>query len=86
MAIDRKMKRFPVDNDHYKFVVTLSNESCTLGSMEAAKRQFELLRALIDNPQIGYCGPALFQKMKFWHSGEKWVMELEATAMVPPES
>jgi len=84
--IDRKQKRLPVDEESSKFVVTLSNGDCAQGSLEAAHRQFELLRALIDNVHLGYCGPALFQKLRMEHDGEKWVLELEAVAAVPAGS
>jgi len=82
-VIDRKTKRIEISEEQSRFIVTLLNDTCAQGSMEAGIRQFELLRALVDNPMLGYCGNVLFQTLKMKHTGDRWELELEAITTVP---
>lgn len=46
--------------------------------MQARAAQISLLRTISDNPELQLCGLIPFQKMNVRHTGECWIVELEA--------
>jgi len=61
-----------------KVTVKLESEPCELGSIEARKQQVELLRQLTANIELMNCGYSPFQKLTMKHTGELWLIEMEA--------
>lgn len=61
-----------------KVIVRYESESCELGSSKARMEQMRLLKTLADTAELQNCGYWPFQKMSMKHTGEVWIIELEA--------
>lgn len=60
--------------------IRLTSEPCTPNTIEARMQQVQLLREFAETPEVQMCGFTFFQKMTMSHTGEVWVIELEATS------
>lgn len=56
----------------------IESEPCSPNTQESRIIQYNLLRTMIDTPDLLACGPVVFETMRFFHSGTCWVVELEA--------
>lgn len=42
--------------------------------------RFELLRMVVDNPDLITCGAARFEQLRVFYDGDKWVLEASAVS------
>lgn len=62
-----------------RYSVRYESEPCEPGSKESRMEQMRLLRTLAESPELQICGFFPFQKMSMRHTGDCWLIELEAT-------
>ena len=62
-----------------RYTLRYESEACEPGSREARMEQMRMLRTIADTPELQICGFHPFQKMSMRHTGDCWVIELEAT-------
>lgn len=61
-----------------RYSVRFESELCEPGTTQYRMEQMRLLRTLADSPELQMCGFYPFQKMSVRHTGEFWLIELEA--------
>lgn len=62
-----------------RYTVKYESDPCEPGTMQARAVQIALLRTIGETPDLQLCGLIPFQKMSIRHTGECWLVELEAT-------
>lgn len=76
----RTQSKSALSGNEVKVTVKLESEHCEVGSLQARMQQVEMLRQLTSNPELMNCGYAPFQRLTMRHTGEAWVIEMEAVA------
>ena len=61
----------------YKLIIEDEVES-KMELQDGRIRQFAMLKTLIDNPSMMFCGPTHPYKINMYHSGQRWIIEMEA--------
>jgi hypothetical protein len=51
---------------------------CIFETYESDLARQYLLEQLLQNPQLGECGPKMFESLELKHDGERWSMTLKA--------
>ena len=74
----RSLKQVKLNDTEFRYVVRIEDDPSPANTQLSKFRQRDFLRALIDTHGLMDCGNQVFQSMKMWHDGEKWLMELEA--------
>jgi hypothetical protein len=74
----RSITKATMGGNQSKTVVRYESEFCEPGTQKARMEQMRLLRTLAETPELQNCGYFAFQKMNMRHTGEVWVIELEA--------
>lgn len=67
-------------DNQVKVIVRLESDPCENGTLEGRRQQVELLKALTSNIELMNCGYSPFQKLTMRHTGEAWLIEMEAVA------
>ena len=70
--------KIPLEKDQYLYRTKLISVDCEPGTYQAEQCRDLLLKTVADNLDFRRCGPAIFQKLKMYHSGDAWVLETEA--------
>jgi len=80
----RQLKRIPVGQAEMRYIVTLTGDELEIYHGAAGKRmlQHNLLKALVDQPDLMLCGTEPFHKMTMKWMGSCWIAELEATVAI----
>lgn len=76
----RSIIKSRLNDTEHRYRVLLESDECEVGTMESRQRQYDLLRAIVDNAGMMDCGPAIFQTMKMSHDGVRWIIEMEAVS------
>lgn len=76
--MNRKTTTVSVGGGQCRVTVQISSEPCEIGTMAARQAQVALLRALTDNIELMNCGFKAFEKLTMRHTGEVWLIEMEA--------
>jgi len=66
------------DKSHRYFVKYIDEVECDKGSLLARHRQDHVLSTLLSNYDLRLCGSVCFDTFKMYHTGGRWVIELEA--------
>lgn len=61
-----------------RYSIRYESELCEPSTTEARMEQIRMIRTLADSPELQICGFYPFQKMSMHHTGNRWIMELEA--------
>ena len=77
------MRRSPITKTtmggtQVRFTLKYESEPCEPGTILARQEQMRMLRTLADSPELQLCGFYPFQKMSVRHTGDCWLIELEA--------
>lgn len=72
-------KKTTLGGGEARYTLRYESEMCEPGTREARMEQIRILRALADNPELHNTGLIPFQKLSMRHTGECWIIELEAT-------
>jgi hypothetical protein len=76
--MNRKTTTVSIGGGQCRVTVVITSDPCEIGTMEARRAQVGLLRALTDNIELLNCGFKPFQKFTMRHTGEVWLVEMEA--------
>ena len=76
--MNRKSTTVSIGGGQCRVTVVITSEPCEQGTMAARQAQVALLRALTDNIELMNCGFLPFQKLTMRHTGEVWLVEMEA--------
>jgi len=80
--MNRKTTTVSIGGGQCRVTVSIASAPCEPGSMQARMAQVALLRSLTDNVELLNCGFSPFQKLSMRHTGDVWLIEMEA---VQPE-
>ena len=76
--MQRKTTTVSIGGGQCRVTVAISSDPREIGTMEARQAQVGILRALTDNIELLNCGFKPFQKLTMRHTGEVWLVEMEA--------
>lgn len=76
LSLNRKNVR--VDLDQVRYLVRLEGEDNAMGSADCWNEQQVMLRAIVDSPDLLFCGPSRPQMIRMSHNGTTWIIEAEA--------
>jgi len=77
--MDSQRTRVKLQNGSTRYRHVLASEECAPDGMRSDFLRFELIRLLVDTPDLAACGPVFFNRLLIRHDGSKWVAEMEAT-------
>lgn len=80
MDIQRNVVRSELSDSKAKYTVRLCSPMCGRNDQESIMLRFELLRMVIDNPDLITCGAARFEQLRVFYDGDKWVLEASAVS------
>jgi hypothetical protein len=69
----------PLDSVNDRVVVKYESREAPKGTSLYRAVQREILQTLLDGPGLLDCGLQPFEKLKVFHNGTAWIVELEAT-------
>lgn len=61
-----------------RYRARIESDPCLANTQESRHVQYNLLRTLVDSPDLLACGPVVFERMTMAHTGTRWIVELEA--------
>lgn len=76
------MKRFVSEvkiGEKIRYRTRIEDEESPPGSDEARIRQYDFMRSLLGQWTLVTCGMQMFQTLKVYHDGTRWIAEAEAT-------
>lgn len=77
--MDRQFIELPLPEGLYRYRITYTDDMDTEpGTQLCRARQDAMLNEFLQNYDLRRCGPVSFQKMKMFHDGNKWIIEIEA--------
>lgn len=76
--MNRRVSTVSIGGGQCRVTVTILSEPCEFGTAVARALQVSMLRTLTDNIELMNCGFKPFQKLNMRHTGEQWVVEMEA--------
>lgn len=74
----RVVKSTNLGGGQTRYTTRLEGDDCALGTQEYKFLQWELLRQIVDQPDLVQCGFLPYEKLKVFHTGQHWVAEAEA--------
>ncbi|WNM70280.1 hypothetical protein [Myxococcus phage Mx1] len=74
----RTYTKVPFSQEEVRHRVVVESDECIANTQHSRFIQFELLQGVASDPALTACGPSVFQTMKMYHDGSKWVVECEA--------
>ena len=60
-----------------------TSDPCRIGAPESKIRQYQLLQAIAEMPDLTTCATESFQTLHVYHDGTAWVAEAEAVVSDP---
>jgi len=72
------MVKTTMGGNQARYTVRLESELCEPG-IPANMERMRMLRTIADTPDLQMCGFYPFQKFSMRHTGEMWIIELEAS-------
>jgi hypothetical protein len=86
MIRERVYKKVPVGGNQDRHMVRLEGPFVSMGTREFEEERYNLLKDLVQFPELLECGPARFQTLKVSYNGNSWIAELEAVVASPPST
>ncbi len=77
--MQRTYRDIPIGDSQHRHVVTLRDVPSDPGPPADARRMAFLMELVPDGERLMHCGPVRFQKLRMYHDGQSWVIDLEAT-------
>lgn len=77
--MNRTIKQHPLHDGGTRYEVRIEDEPCPKGGLASRFRTTDLLRLLASTPGLIDCGPVMFDTLRIYHDGERWVAVMEAT-------
>lgn len=74
----RTISKAVMDGNRVKVTVRIESDPCENGTIEGRRQQVDLIRQLGDNIELMNCGFSPFQRLTMRHTGEAWLIEMEA--------
>jgi len=75
--------RLPEGLSRYRLTYT-DDKECEPGTQLCRARQDLMLNEFVQNYDLRRCGPVSFEKMRMFHNGSRWIIELEAEEVIVP--
>jgi hypothetical protein len=79
-VLKKTTNRVPLDNINYRTIVKFRSDNVEFGTPDYRFAQRQILSDLLGNPGLLECGNQPFEKLRMYHDGECWVVELEAVS------
>lgn len=77
--MQRQFTELPLPEGLYRYRITYTDEvECEPATTLSRSRQDAMLADFVGNYDLRRCGPVPFQKMRMFHDGARWVIEIEA--------
>lgn len=77
--MDRQFIELPLPEGLYRYRITYTDDGDSEpGTRLCQVRQDSMLNEFLQNYDLRRCGPVPFQKMKMFHDGNRWIIEIEA--------
>ena len=77
--MDRQFIELPLPEGLYRYRIIYTDDRDTEPGTQLCKvRQDAMLNEFLQNYDLRRCGPVPFQKLKMFHDGNRWVIEIEA--------
>ena len=73
-----QLTKTKIEDDKYRYHVTIESDPCPPNTQIARFLQFELLKTMAGDPAVTALGGSDFQVMKMFHDGARWIVDLEA--------
>jgi hypothetical protein len=74
--VKKSLKKIPLGKKT-RFIVTLVGDEIQ-NPEEKRIRQWQMIQALANTPDLMTCGTVPFESMKMGFSGERWLIEMQA--------
>lgn len=74
----RKQLVAKLNDNLAKYTVRYESDPCTAGTPESTVIQSDLLLTVASTRTLQACGYHYYESLRYFHDGEKWVLELEA--------
>lgn len=77
--MDRTFIELPLPQGLRRYRITYTDDmDCEPGTQLSRVRQDAMLNEFLQNYDLRRCGPIPFQKMRVFHDGNRWIIEIEA--------
>ena len=70
--------RVRLDDNRWRVRNVLMGEPTSNVGHQSVKSQSDLLRTLVDTPSLGMCGNTWYEKLRQYHDGNAWLLEMES--------
>ncbi len=74
----RTLTKIRLDDLHVRYKVTLEGDPSDPATIAGRVAQVDILRALVDQPQLLRCGLAMCDTLKLSHNGTSWQLDMES--------
>ncbi len=74
----RVNKTLSLGNGLIRYVTRIETDYCEVNTPEYQFFQFEIFKAIANDPSLVATGPKYFDTGKIFHDGEHWVFELQS--------
>lgn len=74
----KSLFKTPLDQNRFKYRIVYESDDAALGTSSYKNEQFGLLSSIVNNPGMLDCGHDPFEKLRMYHDGAKWIIEMEA--------
>ena len=77
--MDRQFVELPLPERLFRYRITYTDDvDVEPGTPLSQARQDAILNQFLQNYDLRRCGPVPFQKLRMFHDGNRWVIEIEA--------
>jgi hypothetical protein len=81
--MERIVKNTDIGGGQVRAKVYVRSAPCTADAPESKFRQYELLKALAETPELTYCAYQPFERLAIYHDGYSWIADAEAIVNDP---
>lgn len=81
--MEKIVKNVDIGNHQVRAKVFIRANPCAVTAPESKFRQYELLRALGEVPELTYCAYQPFERLVIYHDGLSWIADAEAIVEDP---
>lgn len=74
----------PMEDGRVKYRVRIVSDNCEPNSTLSDQMRWMLLENVTQNPSIIACGAVPFETFRMYHTGQFWVIEVEAVVIGSP--
>jgi hypothetical protein len=74
---NRRQTKQALGDGLFRYKVRYETEECESYSYSGLRLQQEMLRSVVDSPELILCGQGRFKELKMFHDGLRWVIELQ---------